>query len=182
MNFSLYLGSILPRLSDKIQELWYLVPWLLFRSCRNHVRPSYAGVTPPSRVHLTVHRILQRSHAWPPSEAPRRLGMHARGSRVYARAYPRLPHHENNTHIRKRERENGAHTTQCVTQKIRDPDTRARHVSRRINEGVRALLSSFSCLFLRAREICCGKCRYVDGGRISLDCELCRYAPSSPAA
>lgn len=93
---------------------------------------------------------------------------------MYARLYPRLylimriTHtHVTRTRVRTyarwcREREHN--TMRYGTQKIRDPDTRARHVSRRINEGVRALLSSSSCLLLRAREICCGKCRYVDEG------------------
>lgn len=159
--------------------------WLLFSQLPKP-RPSiiHRLQAPPSRVHLTVHRILQRSHAWPPSEAPRRRDTRAAPMCTHAciRGYLITRIKRTHTHDDFEKEDRRAYDTiRYGTQKIRDSDTRAWHVSRWINERG-ALLSSSSYLLLCAREICCGKCRYVDEGGSGPDCELCRYAPSSPAA
>lgn len=113
--------------------------------------PIFPPIEPPSpRVHLTVDRILWWSydHAWPPSETPRRLARTAERAApcVHVVCIPRLPHHGNNTHTRRinvawKKRGAGGESGEVVgtmhygSQKIRDPDMRAWHVSRQINEG-----------------------------------------------
>lgn len=130
---------------------------------------------PPLRVHLTVHGILH--HAWPPCEAPRRPARTAACGPVCTRStYPRLLHHENNTHTwrtdvaskkrrwRRRRKCAVRGTMRYGSQKIRDPDMRARHVSRRINEGAwHPLLPTSPCLLVSRRNLL-RKCRYVDEG------------------